>query len=118
MEIFTDSCCDLTPEQIQRYNIHVVPLGVFVADKSYLDGVDITTPELFAIVKQTGKLPKTSAPSIASFVEAFKPYSQAIYISISSKLSASFQDGLLAAHSLSSADIRVVDSLNLSTGIG
>jgi EDD domain protein, DegV family len=118
MEIFADSCCDLTPEQIKKSNIHIVPLGVFVADKSYQDGVDITTPELFKIVDETGTLPKTSAPSTATFIEAFKPYSEAIYISISSKLSASNQNGQIAARYLSQADIRVVDSLNLSTGIG
>jgi DegV family protein with EDD domain len=118
MEIFADSCCDLTSEQIKKFNIHIVPLGVFVAGKSYLDGVDITTPQLFEIVQQTGVLPKTSAPSTAIFLEAFKPYKEAIYISISSKLSASYQNGLIAARSLTTADIRVVDSLNLSTGIG
>jgi len=118
MEIFADSCCDITPEQIEKFNIHVIPLGVFVAEKSYRDGVDISTPQLFDIVKQTGELPKTSAPSTAAFLEAFKPYDQGLYISISSKLSASYQDGLIAAQSLSKADIRVIDSLNLSTGIG
>jgi DegV family protein with EDD domain len=119
MEIFADSCCDLTPEQISKYKIHIIPLGVFIADKSYQDGVDITTPELFTLVKQTGNLPKTSAPSTASFVEAFKPFNNGIYISISSKLSASNQNAVIAAQSISNfSDIRVVDSHNLSTGIG
>jgi DegV family protein with EDD domain len=118
MEIFADSCCDLSPEQISKYHIHIVPLGVFVDGKSYLDSVDITTPELFEIVKKTGDLPKTSAPSTAAFIEAFKPYSEILYISISSKLSASNQGGLIAAQNFPSADIRVVDSLNLSSGIG
>jgi DegV family protein with EDD domain len=119
MEIFADSCCDLSPEQIDKFHIHIIPLGVFIAEKSYLDNVDITPPQLFSLVEQTGSLPKTSAPSTASFVEAFKPFKEGIYISISSKLSASYQNGLLAAKSLENvSDIRVVDSLNLSTGIG
>lgn len=117
-EIFADSCCDLTPQQIEKYNIHIVPLGVFISEKSYLDGIDITTPQLFDMVKQTGNLPKTSAPSTAMFIEAFKPYQEALYISISSQLSASNQNGQIAASSLAPADIRVIDSLNLSTGIG
>lgn len=117
-EIFADSCCDLTPQQIEKYNIHIVPLGVFISEKSYLDGIDITTPQLFDMVNQTGNLPKTSAPSTAMFARAFKPYQEALYISISSKLSASNQNGLIAARSLAPADIRVIDSLNLSTGIG
>lgn len=118
MEIFTDSCCDLSPEQIEKYHIHVIPLGVFIAGESYLDGVTITSPQLFELVKKTGKLPNTSAPAQAAFIEAFKPYDDIIYISISSKLSASNQNGLIAARALADKKIQVVDSFNLSTGIG
>jgi DegV family protein with EDD domain len=119
MEIFADSCCDLSPDQVKKYHIHVIPLGVFIDNQSYLDSVDITAPELFATVKKTGVLPKTSAPSVASFVEGFKDCKEGIFISISSKLSASNQNGILASKSLApDHDIRVVDSLNLSTGIG
>ncbi len=118
MEIFADSCCDLSPDQIKNYNIHVVPLGVFIAGESYLDGVNITSPELFNLVKKTGKLPNTSAPAQGAYYEAFKPYDDIVYISISSKLSASNQNSLIAAEALSGKKIQVVDSLNLSTGIG
>ncbi len=118
MEIFADSCCDLSPDQVKKFNIHVIPLGVFIDGTSYLDGVSISSPELFAKVEKTGKLPNTSAPAQAAFIEAFKPYDDIIYISISSKLSASNQNGQIAAQALPGKKIQVVDSLNLSTGIG
>ena len=118
MQIFTDSCADLSPEQTKEFNIHVVPLGVFIDGKTYCDGIDITPQELFDKVKLTGKLPNTSAPSTGAFFEAFKPFNSAIYIGISAKLSASNQNALLAAKSLPGNDIRIVDSFNLSTGIG
>jgi DegV family protein with EDD domain len=118
MQIFTDSCADLSPEQIEKFKIHVVPLGVFIAEKTYFDGVDISPRELFDKVKITGKLPNTSAPSTGVFTEAFKPYDSAIYIGISAKLSASNQNALIAVKNLPGNDIRVVDSFNLSTGIG
>ncbi|MEA5079404.1 MAG: DegV family protein [Anaerolineaceae bacterium] len=118
MEIFTDSCCDLSPDQIKSFNIHVVPLGVFIDGESYLDGVNISAPELFALVKKTGGLPKTSAPAQGIFMDAFSPYDDIIYISISSRLSASYQNGLIAAKALKAKKIQVVDSNNLSTGIG
>lgn len=118
MEIFTDSCADLSPEQVKKFNIHVIPLGVFINGKTFSDGVNITTQELFDHVKASGKLPNTSAPSMAAFYEAFKPHEESIYIGISSKLSASNQNALLAAKNLPENDIRVFDSLNLSTGIG
>jgi DegV family protein with EDD domain len=118
MEIFTDSCADLSPELIRRFNIHIVPLGVIIGENTYNDGVDITAPELFEKVKMQGKLPTTSAPSQAAFIEAFKPYDSLIYIGISSKLSASNQNAQIAAKNLPDKDIRIIDSLNLSTGIG
>jgi DegV family protein with EDD domain len=118
MEIFADSCCDLSPDQIKKFGIHVVPLGVFIDGESYLDGVNITAPELFALVKKTGKLPKTSAPAQGQFMDAFSAYDDILYISISSQLSASYQNGLIAAKALSGKKIQVVDSSNLSTGIG
>ena len=118
MEIFTDSCADLSPEQIKKFNIHVVPLGVFIDNKTFFDGINITPQDLFDKVKITGKLPNTSAPSTGAFSEAFKPYNSAIYIGISAKLSASNQNALIAVKNLPENDIRVVDSFNLSTGIG
>jgi DegV family protein with EDD domain len=118
MQIITDSCADLAPEQIKKFNIRVVPLGVFVDNKTYSDGVDITPQILFDKVKVSGKLPNTSAPSTAAFTEAFNAADSSIYIGISSKLSASNQSALVAAKSLPGKDIRVVDSFNLSTGIG
>ena len=71
MQIITDSCADLAPEQIKKFNIHVVPLGVFVDNKTFSDGIDITPQILFDKVKVSGKLPNTSAPSTAAFAEAF-----------------------------------------------
>ena len=118
MEIFTDSCADLSPELIERFNIHVVPLGVIIGECTHTDGVDITPAELFEKVKLQGKLPTTSAPSQAAFYEAFAPYDSAIYIGISSKLSASNQNAQIASNNHPGKDIRVIDSLNLSTGIG
>lgn len=118
MEIFADSCADLSAELIKKFNIHVVPLGVFVDGKTYNDGVDITPQQLFDLVEASGKLPQTSAPSTAAFLEGFKPYKESIYISISSRLSASNQNGQVAARSLPDAKIKVIDSSNLSTGIG
>jgi DegV family protein with EDD domain len=51
-------------------------------------------------------------------MEGFKPYTESIYISISSKLSASNQNGQIAARNLPDSKIKVIDSMNLSTGIG
>lgn len=116
--IITDSCADLSQELIERFNIDVVPLGVFINGKTYQDGVNIHTQELFDEVTKSGKLPQTSAPSVASYIEHFSGEEDIIYISISSKLSASNQNAHIAQDTMGKKNVFIIDSLNLSTGIG
>lgn len=118
IKVISDSCSDLSPELIKRFDIDVIPLSVLVGSTDYLDGVNITTEKLFESVKQTGTLPKTSAPSVASFTQVFEKYPEFIYISISSKLSASYQSAHLALQNLPNVKGSIIDSYNLSTGIG
>ncbi len=118
VKIIADSCCDLSPELIKEYNIEIIPLNVLVNGTNFLDGVELSPEHLFEAVKVTGKLPKTSAPSVAAFAQIFEKYSEFIYISISSKLSASFQSAVIALESLPKVQGKLIDSLSLSTGIG
>jgi len=121
--IITDSTCDLGTTITSKANIHTVPLYVNINGTNYIDGVTITTPDLFKSVDETGLLPKTSAPTVADFQKALAVFDETICITLSSKLSATYQNALLAQEGLhrgESSDHRnfVIDSLNLSTGIG
>jgi len=118
IHILTDSTADLSPELLQRCHINVIPLSVFLDGRTYQDGVDVTLEELFQLVEETGQLPKTSAPSVADFIQFFSRQSESIYISISSKLSATHQNAVLAGQTLLGRTAHVIDGLNLSTGTG
>ncbi len=119
IQILTDSCSDLPPAVIARHHIGVVPLNVLVGEQTYKDNVTITPPELFRLVESTKKLPKTAAPSIAEIHQLFEAYpGEIIFISIGSRISATHQSALLAAEMLPDRQITVIDSDNLSTGIG
>lgn len=118
VHIFTDSTSDLSPELIARYNINVVPLTVHIADRTFRDDFSVSGKELFAMVDATGQLPTTSAPSVGEFTVAFDRPGEVIYIGISSKLSASVANARLAAETFPAGKVRVIDSLNLSTGAG
>ena len=117
VSICTDSCSDLSADLIAEHNIKVIPLQVLVDGKNFKDG-DLTLEELFASVVRTGQLPKTSAPSVADFVEFFAGSDEIVFIGISEKLSATLQSASLAVEELKEQKIFVVDSKNLSTGIG
>lgn len=122
VKIFTDSTSDLTKDIYTEKNISVVPLYVNFDETSYIDGVNITTAELYKKVEEYGKLPKTAASSPADFYNAFKPYIDEnydiVYIGISSGLSSNLQSASIAASDLPEGRIHIVDSLNLSSGIG
>lgn len=122
IRIFADSTCDLPAAWVQEYGIGIVPLYVTFDDEMYKDGLDLTTPELYNKVAKSGRLPKTAAPSPADFIQAFTPAvqegQQIIYISLSSELSSTYQNALIAAAEFEEDQVTVFDSRNLSTGIG
>ena len=120
IKITCDSTCDLPQELYTKYDVEVVALAVTLGDELHRDGVDITAPELFSYVKETGTLPKTSAISMGEYMDVFGKYVDegrtVIHINLSSNLSASHQNAVLAAQEL--GNVYVVDSRNLSTGSG
>jgi len=122
VQIITDSTCDLSLEIIKKHNIDLVPLYVTFNDDTYKDGVDLTTKVLYKKVDEIGELPKTSSPTPADFYKVFKTYidqgKNILYIGLSSHLSATIQNAKLAASEFPQGKIQIIDSLNLSAGIG
>ncbi len=122
VKVFTDSTADIPGELREEYNISFVPLYVTIGGKSYKDQVDINTAGLYELVDQLQELPKTAAPSTQDFINSFKPWIDKgydiIFFGISSKLSATVQSANLAAQEFDEGRVHVVDSMNLSMGIG
>ena len=122
--ITSDSTCDLSKELLEQYDIKIVPLYINVDGKEFKDGVDITTSEMYKLVEETNTIPKTAATSVGDFIEFFKPFyeegCEVIYTGISSTMSVTFNNARTAASILNEDGERifVVDSGNLSTGIG
>ncbi len=117
--ISTDSPADVPPDIRERYGIRVIPLHIILDDKCFEDGVNITTADLFAFYEQTGRLPKTSAVSVAEYMDYFRDCtadgSAVVHLSFTSKLSATHQNAVLAAEEFD--NVYVVDSKSLTTGI-
>ncbi len=62
VSIVTDSTADLSPELVQRANIHVIPYFVHHGEHAFRDGLDIDSDGVYRLVDETGELPKTAAP--------------------------------------------------------
>ena len=118
IHILSDSCCDLSPELLQRFGVETIPFPVTIGEETFLDGVTISTAELFEKAAKTNKLPKTAAPAIGQYIKFFDRSGPVIFTGIGSKLSAGMQNALLAKQELPGREIHIVDSRNLSSGIG
>lgn len=123
IKIISDSTCDLTKDLLEEYDISILPLHVILGEKDLLDGVTITPDEIYEWADANKTTPKTSAPSIEDAIELIKPYADngddIIYFSISKEMSTSINVINLAADELEATDrIHVIDSANLSTGVG
>lgn len=123
IKIIADSTCDLSQELLNKYDISILPLYIHMGDMEYKDGQDINPEELYKWSDEHGTTPKTAAPSVGDAMEIMRPYVEqkrdVLIFTISSDMSASCNNARLAAEELEWQEhIRVIDSENLSTGIG
>ena len=123
VKIISDSTCDLSQELVEKYDIDILPLHILLGDAEYRDGKDISPDSIFSWADANKATPKTSAPSLADAVALLRPYvaegREVICFSISGSMSTSGNVMRLAAEELdASSQVTVIDSENLSTGIG
>ncbi len=123
VKIIADSTCDLSKELIEQYDIEILPLYIRLGEQEYRDGVNITTQDIFQWCEKNEATPQTSAPSIADVIEVLKPYAEeeqeVVFFTISSQMSTTNNVVRMAVEELECEDYTyVVDSENLSTGIG
>lgn len=123
VKIISDSTCDLSPELIVKYDIDILPLHILLGEDEYEDGRNITPQQIYDWSDTHKTTPKTSAPSLAEAIELFRPYieekREIVCFSISGSMSTSGNVMRLAAEELEASDlVTVIDSANLSTGIG
>lgn len=121
IKILSDSTCDLSPELVDKYDIGIIPLYVRLGEEEYLDGVNITPYDIYKWSDETEKTPGTAAPSVTDIISIIQKYDADDYIifTISASMSSCYSNCMLAAEELAMEDhIHVIDSKNLSTGIG
>ncbi|PWM46147.1 MAG: DegV family protein [Clostridiales bacterium] len=120
IKVSAETTCDLSAEVLKKYNISIIPLNVIMGEETFLDGINIHKEDIFEFVEKTKILPKTAAPSVGVFSDFFteltKDGSSVIHISISSGFSSTVNNAEVAAREV--GNVYVIDSFNLSTGIG
>ncbi len=123
IKIVADSTCDLSKELADKYGISIIPLHIVLEDKEYKDGVDITPDEIYEWSDKNNTTPKTSAVGFEDAIDTIKPLKdtedELIIFTISEKMSTTPNVFRMAADELDVEDrVSVIESANLSTGIG
>lgn len=119
--IVTDSTSDMNAEAQQETRVTVVPLHVHFGPQTFQDYVDISPDEFLARLQTAPVMPRTSQPSPAAFAQAFDTalatHDQVLAITVSSKLSGTYQSAVLGAAESGADRVAVVDSLSASVGL-
>lgn len=122
IKVITDSTSDLPEEIIKKYDIEVLPLLINFGEDTYKDSVDIKLHELLIKMEQSNEFPGTAQVTPQRFLECYKGYIEQGYkivsIHISSKMSGTYQSACVAKEMLETEDIIVIDSLNVTSGLG
>ncbi len=121
--VVVDSAADVPEEELERLEIHVIPMRVHFGERSYLDKISMTQEEFYRELASNPAHPKTSQPPPGDFRRMFEflasHYDTVLSINITSRVS-----GTLAAAQAAAERVRahgkviVIDSLNASLGEG
>lgn len=114
--IIVDSTADLTPRYKER--VHIVPLTVNFGEKEFIDGVTIEKKEFYEKLIESDVMPTTSQAGPDAFIREFDKAKEAgeevLVITLSSKLSGTYQSACIASEDYE--NVYVVDSLTTAIG--
>ena len=121
--IVTDSTCDLPAHVVEALNIQVVPCYVNMEGKSYLDGVELSRPDFYQRLPDLTEPATTAAPGLGLFEDVYRKLIDAgakkiISIHVTSSLSSVVESARLAAKNIRGNVVEVIDSGQLSLGLG
>ena len=120
IHIITDSAADFEPAELKQLNITCIPLTVRFGDTEYQENVDLSKDRFYELLLNSSDLPKTSQASPQILLDLFENArdsgNEAIYFTLSSALSGTYQSALMAKNLTDCDRCHVVDALNATGG--
>ncbi len=118
--IIADSTCDLTLAQASELNIEMLSLSVNFGGESYLDKREITNEEFYEKLAAAPELPTTSLLNPGDFTAVFEahPNEELVVLTLSSKLSGTYQSAVIAKEASGRDDIYLVDTRTVCAALG
>lgn len=120
--VVTDSVAMLPKSLARELSIRVVPIVLTIGDRSYRDGIDLTTEEFYRLLRTSEELPTTAAPSVGEFLrvfeEALTDAEAVVAVHVSSELTSVYRFALMAAGQIPGDRVHVVDSQSATMAQG
>jgi len=120
IRIITDSAADFEPWELEQYQITCIPLSVMLGDREYQENVNLSKTQFYELLTSTGEYPKTAQASPQALMDIFEEAKaagdQAVYITLSSALSGTYQSAVAALDMAEFDEGYVIDSRNATGG--
>lgn len=119
-KIVGDSCCDFTRADLTKEYVEIVPLTLTIGDEDVVDDESFEQRKFIEMVESCPACPKSSCPSPEAYLEKFSDAENIYVVTLSSKLSGSFNSAVIAKEMYGEKDsktnIHVFDSKSAAAG--
>ena len=120
IRIITDSAADFEPWELEKLNITCSPITVMFGEEEYQENLNLTKDQFYELLLRSGHTPKPAQPSPQLLMDLFESaqeaQDEAIYITLSSALSGTYQNALMSRNLVGYEQSYVVDGLNATGG--
>lgn len=117
-----DSIADLPQSLVDQYQIHQYPLGLMINGTTYYDKLTIQSGTFYDLMDSLDVYPTTSQPNQKTLENFFSQlttyYNKVIVLSVSSKMSGTYQAFVDAAGKFKDKQIAVIDTIQNSGAQG
>ncbi len=118
--ITSDCTCDLSKVLLDKYEVEVIYFYISTDRGCFKDRAEMTSTNVVEYFENGGQRISTAAPAVSEYVDFFEKalqkHDEIIHITISSQLSLSYENAVVASKQFA-GKVHVVDSEHLSTGI-
>lgn len=120
IRIITDSAADFEPAELERLNVACIGLRVRFGEEEYTDGTELSKARFYELLLGSEELPKTSQASpqvlMDLFEQAKEAGDEAIYITLASALSGTYQTALMTKEMVDCENCYVLDGRSATGG--
>ena len=120
IRIVTDSAADFDRADYEKLNVACIPLTVMFGDCEYRENENLDKSRFYELIHETGEFPKTAQASPQYLLDLIESARECgddlVYISLSSALSGTYQNAVMAAEMSEYDRVFVLDSRNATGG--